>query len=176
MTGEDALAAVGMEPMGVAVFDIDGVLADVTHRLPHVQRRPKDWNAFFAAMAGDPVLEPGRDLVRTLARDHPIVYLTGRPHRYASVTREWLDRHDMPRGHVMERRDGDRRPARIAKPAMLAELARHVPISLVVDDDEEVCEAYRRAGHRVLWATWAPQPPALHDAQERDGAAASGAA
>ena len=34
---------------GVAVLDIDGVLADVSHRLGHVQRRPKDWDAFFAA-------------------------------------------------------------------------------------------------------------------------------
>lgn len=31
----------------LAVFDIDGVLADVRHRLPHVQGRPKDWDAFF---------------------------------------------------------------------------------------------------------------------------------
>jgi len=28
---------------------IDGVLADVHHRLHHIARRPKDWPAFFAA-------------------------------------------------------------------------------------------------------------------------------
>lgn len=154
---------------GVAVLDIDGVLADVSHRLGHVQRRPKDWDAFFAAMADDPVLEQGRDLARQLARDHAIVYLTGRPHRYAAVTRAWLDRHDLPAGHLMERRDGDRRPARVAKPAMLAELAGHVHIHVVVDDDEDVCEAYRQAGYRVQRPTWAPQPAELYDAQERDG-------
>jgi len=158
------------EPLAVAVLDIDGVLADVGHRLVHLQRRPKDWAAFFAAMADDPVLEPGRDLAVQLARDHPIVYLTGRPRRYTDVTRTWLTRHGLPEGHLLERRDGDRRPARIVKPAMLGALARQVPIHLVVDDDEAVCEAYRQAGHRVLLATWAAQQPSLHEAQERDGA------
>src|SRR5659263_561226 len=43
----------------LAVFDIDGVLADVRHRLPHVQARPKDWDAFFAAIGKDPVLPDG---------------------------------------------------------------------------------------------------------------------
>ena len=158
------------EPIGVAVVDIDGVLADVSHRLIHLQRRPKDWDAFFAAMADDPVLEPGRDLARRLAQKHPIVYLTGRPRRYATVTEMWLARHGLPEGHLLQRRDGDRRPARIAKPAMLEALARHVPVHLVVDDDEAVCQAYRQAGHRVLLATWATQQPALYEAQEHDGA------
>ncbi len=38
----------------VAVFDIDGVLADVRHRLHHVAARPKDWDAFFGAAPQDP--------------------------------------------------------------------------------------------------------------------------
>ena len=37
----------------VAVVDIDGVVADVRHRLHHVADRPKDWRSFFAAAADD---------------------------------------------------------------------------------------------------------------------------
>jgi phosphoserine phosphatase len=37
----------------IAVFDIDGTLADVSERLHHVRAKPKNWNAFFAAMAQD---------------------------------------------------------------------------------------------------------------------------
>jgi hypothetical protein len=33
----------------LAVFDLDGVLADVRHRLHFLDRRPKDWDGFFAA-------------------------------------------------------------------------------------------------------------------------------
>ena len=53
----------------IAVFDIDGVLADPTHRQHHVAARPKDWDAFFAAVGGDEVLEAGRSRLRELAVD-----------------------------------------------------------------------------------------------------------
>jgi len=46
------------------VFDIDGVLADVGHRLAYVERRPKDWKAFFAAAPLDPPLREGRLIMR----------------------------------------------------------------------------------------------------------------
>ena len=39
----------------IAVFDVDGVLADVRHRLHFVERRPKDWPGFFGAMADDAI-------------------------------------------------------------------------------------------------------------------------
>ena len=46
----------------IAVFDIDGVLADVRHRLHHVERSPKNWDGFFAEMVDDAPLEPPLDL------------------------------------------------------------------------------------------------------------------
>ena len=48
-----------MDARPLAVFDIDGVLADVSHRLPFVARRPKDWDAFFAAAVDDPPFAQG---------------------------------------------------------------------------------------------------------------------
>ena len=44
----------------IAVLDIDGVLADVRHRLHHLDKRPKDWAAFFAAAGRDPAAARGR--------------------------------------------------------------------------------------------------------------------
>ena len=38
-----------MSERPLAIVDIDGVVADVRHRLVHVQSRPKDWDAFFDA-------------------------------------------------------------------------------------------------------------------------------
>jgi len=153
----------------VVVLDIDGVLADVGHRLHHLRRRPKDWEAFFAALPEDPVLEPGRELAWRLVESHPVVYLTGRPQRYADATRSWLRQHDLPEGPLLQRPDGDRRPARVVKPILLEQLAHNFDIHLVVDDDEAVCAAYREAGHRVLWATWANPQHTLFEAQEHDG-------
>lgn len=35
------------------IFDIDGTIADLSHRLPHIQKEPKDWDAFFGCVADD---------------------------------------------------------------------------------------------------------------------------
>ncbi len=43
----------------IAVVDIDGVLADATHRQHHLEGRPKDWDAFFAAVGEDPPIPRG---------------------------------------------------------------------------------------------------------------------
>ncbi|MBA3955457.1 MAG: hypothetical protein H0X58_02180 [Acidimicrobiia bacterium] len=51
-------------PRPLAVVDIDGVLADVGHRLHFLDRRPKDWKGFFAAARTDPPHPEGIDPCR----------------------------------------------------------------------------------------------------------------
>ncbi len=41
----------------LAVFDMDGVVADVRHRLHHLRRQ--NWSRFFAAADADPLLAEG---------------------------------------------------------------------------------------------------------------------
>ena len=153
----------------MAVFDIDGVLADVRHRLHHVERRPKDWDAFFEAAPADPPLHEGVALAREAARDCEVVYVTGRPERCRADTVRWLREHGLPEGRLSMRSGRDRRPARLAKPELLARLAGDRPVAVVVDDDLEVCDAYEAAGWRVLRATWADRPASLEQAQEEEG-------
>lgn len=157
------------DPPPLAVFDIDGVLADVSHRLPFLQRRPKDWPGFFAAAAQDPPLAEGLRLAQEAARDCELVYLTGRPEQCRADTERWLQRHDLPVGRLMMRAKGDRRPARLAKPPLLRRLAAGRIVAVVVDDDEQVCRAYALAGWPVLHATWASAAPTLQQAQEQQG-------
>ena len=45
------MAEVSPQPSPLAVIDLDGVIADVRHRLHHLKAKPKDWDAFFAAAA-----------------------------------------------------------------------------------------------------------------------------
>lgn len=153
----------------VAVFDIDGVLADVTHRLHHLQSRPKDWDAFFSAACADPPLPEGISRCRELALTCEVVYLTGRPERCRRDTRHWLTRQGLPEGRLGMRADGDRRPARLAKPDQLRRILGGRAVQVIVDDDDQVCAAYARAGWPVLLATWAPPPAELRDAQEGQG-------
>ena len=153
----------------LAVFDIDGVLADVRHRLHHVERRPKNWEAFFAAAADDPPLQQGVALAWASAEDCDVVYVTGRPERCRADTLAWFARHGLPPGELSMRRERDHRPARLAKPGLLRRLAAGRPVAVVVDDDPQVCDAYEAAGYRVLRAQWMADAPALHAAQEDDG-------
>ena len=152
-----------------AVLDIDGVLADVAHRLHHLESRPKDWRAFFAAAAADPLLEQGAELAAELAEQHQLVYLTGRPAHLRGVTASWLEQHDLPVGRLVMRRPRDFRPARLLKLELLTELSSELPIEVVVDDDPEVVEALRQAGFAVLHATWAARSAPLRESQEREG-------
>jgi hypothetical protein len=153
----------------LAVIDIDGVIADVRHRLVHLETKPRDWDAFFDGIPDDQVLPEGRGVVDRLAADHDLVYLTGRPERTRPATEAWLRRHRLPRGQLVMRRDGDRRPARQAKPSLLRGLAAGRQVAVVVDDDPEVCAALEQAGWPVLVADWMPRSPSLQAAQERLG-------
>ena len=153
----------------LALFDVDGVLADVQHRLVHVQRRPKDWDAFFAAAPGDPPLPEGLALAREAATQCEVVYVTGRPERCRADTLAWLQQHGAPTGRLVMRRLGDHRPARRAKLELLTRLGADRSVAVVVDDDPAVCDAYESAGWTVLRATWADRAPVLEQAQELDG-------
>ena len=155
-----------------AVVDIDGVLADVRHRLRHVDQRPKDWTRFFAAAADDPVLPEGAAVAERLATDHELVYLTGRPESLRHVTETWLRAAELPDGRLLMRRAGDRRAGRLVKVETLKRLARERPVQVLVDDDPLVVTDARAAGFTVLAADWMPRDDGvdtLFDVQEIDG-------
>lgn len=140
---------------GYAVFDIDGVLADVRHRLHHVQRRPKRWDAFFGMAPQDPVLPDGLAMVlRTADEGVPLVYSTGRPERCRPDTLEWLARHGFPTAPLHMRRERDHRPGRVTKLSVARSLRTNGGVEFIVDDDPVVVAALRHDGFEVIHATW----------------------
>jgi phosphoglycolate phosphatase-like HAD superfamily hydrolase len=153
----------------LAVFDLDGTLADTAHRQRFLECKPRDWDAFFAAAPQDPPLAEGVALALKSAEECEVVYLTGRPERCRRDTVDWLAAQGLPEGHIWMRRNGDRRPARSTKLEILRRLARDREIRVLVDDDEFVCEDAERAGFKVVRARWATASEALKDAQEREG-------
>ena len=157
----------------LAIVDLDGVVADVRHRLHHLDARPKDWDRFFDAAREDPPHPEGVALVRTLEEDHDVVFLTGRPERCRRDTEHWLadlgfDGHDL----VM-RPPGQRAPAATVKVRLLRQLAKGRHVAVVVDDDDRVVDAMKKAGYPTFHATWetrdADEAATLHDAQEVEG-------
>jgi hypothetical protein len=154
----------------VAVFDIDGVVADVRHRLHHLDGRRKDWRRFHGAAGDDPPLPEGLALVADLAARHDIVWLSGRPEWLRGLTTEGLTEHQLPHTEIYLRGDADRRPARVFKLGVLRSLTPRT-VAAFVDDDHEVVQSAAAAGYPAVLADWVPRSSSLRDAQDRWGRA-----
>jgi phosphoglycolate phosphatase-like HAD superfamily hydrolase len=155
-----------------AVLDVDATLSDTSKRIHFIERKPKDWDSFFAHAKEDAVLDEGLAVATTLAADHEIVYLTGRPERLRRDTVKWLKDNGFPDGRMYMRSNTDRRPSVAVKLYRLKELSRERPVAVLVDDDVKVCDAAERAGYTVMRADWgldAETQPTLFEAQEKEG-------
>ena len=131
----------------IAVFDIAGVLADARHREHHVSGRPKDWDAFFAAVGDDPVVEAGRQRLLDESTRHTVVVMSGRPERCRADTEAWLQRHGMGSPRLVLRPDADRRPAAVLKADLVRQVGPPGEVAVVVDDDATVVERLAALGY-----------------------------
>jgi len=135
------------------IFDIDGTLANGDHRLHHIQKQPKDWDAFFEACDADlphmHIIQLARDI---LAAGTPIVFVSGRSDQVIVKTVDWLQSQiNHPNIHkgcrVYMRKAGDHKNDDELKIELLAELRKdgYEPI-MAFDDRNRVVKAWREAG------------------------------
>ena len=130
------------------LFDLDGTLADITHRLPHIQKTPKDWDAFFADCPGDApishIIELAQDLMRAGAG---VVFVSGRSDQVRAETLEWLYNHVGASRTLYMRKAGDHRPDHIIKGELLDQIVAdgYEPI-MAFDDRNQVVEMWRAKG------------------------------
>ena len=75
----------------IVIFDIDGTLADVSERIHHLKKKPKNWDAFFQGMAQDKAI---RSVVRrcNILYDSgiQIILCSGRNEGYRLERVKWL--------------------------------------------------------------------------------------
>lgn len=131
------------------LFDLDGTLAENSHRQKYVTDGLKDWETFFAQQEFDlpvlPIVKMFRALNSTDQFD--LFVVTARPERYRSVTESWLKRHAVQAQRVVMRQDGDRRPDDVIKREILHELEANGQRPLfVVDDRKSVVQMWRDEG------------------------------
>lgn len=130
------------------IVDIDGTIADNTHRAHHVEGDEKDWPAFFAGMALDTPILPLCELVKQLAQHNVIYFVTGRPAQYAVVTLQWIEEHiGKINFHLMMRQPNDYRPDYLIKKEILEEIGH---VDLAIDDRQCVVDMWRSQGVPTL--------------------------
>jgi predicted kinase len=136
------------------IFDIDGTLADLSHRLHHISGGKKDWDAFFAAMGGDAPILPVIELLKRLGRVDSIVLCSGRPDNYRETTQAWLDRQGIDAldyDALYMRAAGDTRPDHVVKAEILAGMREdgYEPW-LAIDDRPSIVAMWREHGITCL--------------------------
>ena len=130
------------------IFDIDGTLADCSHRLPYIQKQPKDWRAFFAACLDDePILHVCQLATHLADAGIEIVYVSGRSDECRAATEIWIENHELPEGRVYMRKAGDHRNDDVVKAELLEQLKAdgYAPI-MAFDDRDRVVKQWRENG------------------------------
>lgn len=113
------------------IFDIDGTLADCSHRLHYIlppdaselqsiedlDKFQPDWESFYKDCVNDKPIQPVLVLLLNLLQSGAkIIFVTGRPCKYMNETIQWLKKYTESdvRGLYM-RQNGDHRPDFVIK-------------------------------------------------------------
>jgi phosphoglycolate phosphatase-like HAD superfamily hydrolase len=130
----------------IVIFDIDGTLADVSERIHHVKKKPKNWNAFFQGMAQDKAIHSMVRLCNLLyASGIQIILCSGRSEEHRQQTIEWLAQQGVNYHDLLLRKDKDHRQDSVVKREMLATIDKS-RVLFVVEDRSRVVEMWRSEG------------------------------
>lgn len=135
------------------IFDIDGTLTNNAHRAHHLQKSPKDWNAYNAAMHMDEPVDVLVNLAKILRQHYAIVLCSGRMEQFREVTVAWMRKADVWYDGLFMRRTNDFRQDAIVKRELLYEIrATGFRPKFVIDDRKQVVDMWRAEGLICLQA------------------------
>ena len=133
----------------LVVFDIDGTLANIEHRLDCVRSKPKNWKAFDAGIPNDKVNEPVAEIYRQMIHaGHTVVLASGRNERSRDATVDWFVKNDLPRRQLYMRKADDFRSDDIVKQEILDQIIADYgrKPDMVFDDRPRVVRMWRDNG------------------------------
>jgi len=133
------------------VCDLDGTLADNSHRTVHLKKKPKDWNSYKQNMIDDKPINEVIDIVLTyMMKGTPIILATGREESHRVTTETWLYKEvfDLEEGFcdytkMYMRKTGDYRPDTVVKKEMLDKIREEYNILFWIDDRPSVIKMLR---------------------------------
>lgn len=136
------------------IFDLDGTLALIEHRLHFIQGRPKDWRSFFAACVDDAPNPAVIETFKALRKSAEVWIWSGRSDEVREQTTAWLYKHGLIHPYwnplrapeaLRMRKAGDYRDDVIVKAEWLAEIEppEYKRLTAVFDDRARVVEMWR---------------------------------
>ena len=149
---------------GVVIVDLDGTLADGTHRLHLLPTKDlhltESWSEFNGAAIGDKPIQSTIDVINALWRaEMGVVILTGRSDEVEVDTMIWLDRHKVKYDWLIMRRAEDNRKDTIIKEEVLRAIGlKH--ITCAFDDSPSVIRHFRDLGITTYQVTEYDKPHA----------------
>ena len=135
------------------VADLDGTLAECEHRMKYIDGTmggKKNWKPFFDGMADDTVMDGTKQLLELTYEGHPVVFVTGRPNNYRSVTEKWLKDNDIQYDALYMRPQGDFRPDTVVKQEIIDLYLDKNKIVMWLDDSPQIIEQVRKNGINTL--------------------------
>jgi adenylate kinase family enzyme len=137
------------------ICDLDGTLADCSHRRHFVRREgKKDWNSFFQGISEDTPNKWCVDILHAMRKQYRIVYCSGRAQEFHNKTKAWLSKYGL--WHICKedlymRYDGDFRQDFIVKEILLDfEILTRFKPYFMIDDRKQVVDLWRRRGFTCL--------------------------
>ena len=134
------------------IVDVDGTVADLTHRLHYVTNGNKNWKRFFRDVYMDSPIWPVIDTVKALNYTYgdmaQVVFVSGRSDVCRDDTEDWLC-HYFPdlEFELYMRPEGDYRKDTVLKKEILERLKedRYSPW-LAIDDRADIASVFRAEG------------------------------
>jgi hypothetical protein len=134
----------------IVICDLDGTIADLSHRLHHIKEEPKNWDLFFSECVDDAIHHDVIDLLwAVFPFGTQIYYFSGRSDVVKRETQYWLAKSGAPLGKLRMRKQGDHRPDHEVKAEMLQGI-KPADVWFILDDRDQVVSMWRSKGFRVL--------------------------
>lgn len=147
--------------MKTIICDIDGVIADCTHRFHYIKdekgnKLPNpDWNKFYSEVDKDEPIKNIIYLVRSIYYNfNKIIFLTGRNESCRQKTSDWLFKNVFITYEcLLMRKEHDYRPYTQVKPDLLKKYLAENPtteIVFILEDQDDMVEKWKELGYTVL--------------------------
>lgn len=135
--------------------DLDGTIADLSHRLKYLEQEPKDYRTFYNdfVVAQDGFYEETWNAVKTFSEDNEaeVVFFSGRSSSCRSGTLSWITEHTGIFDPVLfMRSEGDKRPDHVVKKEMYHQTFKTGDVIRVFDDRPSVIRMWRDLGLDVI--------------------------